>query len=72
MQDLLVDMKYVVHEPLIVRVDPLVCVSHLQSPDNSQLSCGQLSPRLLVLHQDSLHPFQLVRYHLKSVDLRLE
>src|SRR6266702_2206412 len=71
-QDLLVGAEGIVYETLVTRVDPRVCVSHLQSLNGSQLSCGQLSPRFLVFHQNSLHPLQLTCHHAASMDLSLE
>src|SRR6266702_188267 len=71
-QDGLVDAKCIIHEPLIVRVDPCVRVSHLQASNSSQLSCCQLSPVFFVFYQHLFHPFQLCRQHVEPVNLRLE
>ncbi len=71
-QDPLVDAERIIHEPLIVRVDPLIHVSHLQPSNSSQLSCCQLPPCFFVLHQHYLHPLQLGCQHAESVNLCLE
>ncbi len=71
-QDLLVDTKGIVYEALVICVEPCVRISHLQSSNNSQLSCSQLPPHFLVLYQNGFHPLQLTHHHAKPMDLGLE
>ncbi len=71
-QDLFIDSECVVHEPVVHSVDTFDCVSHFQTSNDSQLSCGQLSPCILVLHQYLLHPVQLHSDHAKAVNFRFQ
>src|SRR6266702_5823504 len=72
MQDFFVDAEHVIHESVIHGIHALDHVSHFQMSNDSQLSCSQLSPCILVLHQYLLHPVQLHRDHVKAVNFRLQ